>query len=240
MRYRLDLAYDGTDFHGWQIQPNGISVQEVIQKSLSKILNSPIETLGCGRTDSGVHAKYFVAHFDFEGTMPESMVYKLNSILPNSVRIFDILPTHDEFHARFDAVSREYEYYIQIKSNPFTARYAWVFQTPLDIDSMNKACNLLIGEHEFKAFCKGLPSTDHYRCTVDAALWENRGDQLVFKISANRFLRNMVRAIVGTCVLVGLNKMSVDDFAELIKTGTRSDAGNSVPAQGLFLTKITY
>ncbi len=240
MRYRLKLSYDGTNYHGWQIQPNGISVQEIIQQKLSQICNQPIEIMGCGRTDKGVHASEFYAHFDFEGQIPESIVYKLNAMLPSDIVIEACELVHGDFHVRFDAILREYHYHIDVKRNPFSHRFAWYYPTALDLDLMNKAAQLLIGTHDFRAFCKGLPPADNYRCNIFDAAWIAKENQIIFRISANRFLRNMVRAIVGTSILVGSKKISLENFESIISTGTRADAGNSVPAQGLFLSKVVY
>jgi len=240
MRYRLKLAYDGTSYHGWQIQPNGISVQEVIQSKLSQICNTPIEITGCGRTDKGVHASDFYAHFDFEGQLPDSIVYKLNAMLPPDIVIEACETVAEDFHVRFDATLREYLYYIDLKRNPFTKQYAWYYPTPLDLNLLNLAAEKLLGTHDFRAFCKGLPPADNYRCTIFDAAWIAKNNQIILRISANRFLRNMVRAIVGTSILVGTNKISLEDFETIISTGTRADAGNSVPAHGLFLTKVLY
>ncbi len=240
MRYRLDLSYDGTNYHGWQIQPNGISVQEVIKQKLSQICNQPIETMGCGRTDSGVHASEFSAHFDLEGSLPNSIVYKLNSMLPSDIVITNCEAVHNDFHARFDATLREYHYHLETKRNPFTDRYSWYFAAPLDLDVLNETAKTLLGTHDFRAFCKGLPPADNYRCNIFDAAWFAKDSQIIFRISANRFLRNMVRAIVGTSILVGTNKLSIEEFKQIIESGTRADAGNSVPAKGLFLTKVVY
>ena len=240
MRYRLKLAYDGTQYHGWQIQPNGISVQEVIQTKLSQICNSPIEIMGCGRTDKGVHASEFYAHFDFEGQLPSSIVYKLNAMLPSDIVIEVCENVPDDFHVRFDATLREYHYHIDLKRNPCTQHDARYFPTQLDINLLNAAASRLIGTHDFRAFCKGLPPANNYRCTIFEAAWFAKNNQIIFRISANRFLRNMVRAIVGTSILVGTGKLSINEFETIISTGTRADAGNSVPAHGLFLTKVVY
>lgn len=240
MRYRLDLSYDGTDFHGWQIQPNGITIQEVIQNKLSQIFNQSIEIMGCGRTDTGVHASEYTAHFDYELALPDAFVYKLNAMLPKSISIKNCTQTHDEFHARFDATLREYQYFIETNPNPFTDRFSYTFIKKLDLDAMNQAATILLGTNEFQAFCKGLPPADNYRCTIYDAIWFEHGSQIIFKISASRFLRNMVRALVGTSILIGTGKMTVPEFETILKTGTRSDAGNSVAAKGLFLTKVVY
>ena len=240
MRYRLDLSYDGTDYHGWQIQPNEISVQAVIQQKLSQICNQPMEIWGCGRTDSGVHASEFTAHFELEGALPNLIVNKLNSMLPSDIVITNCEAVQDNFHARFDAILREYHYHIETKRNPFTDRYSWLFGTELDLDILNKTAKTLIGTHDFRAFCKGLPPADNYRCQIFDAEWFTKDSQIVFRISANRFLRNMVRALVGTSILVGTNKLTIEEFKQIIATGTRADAGNSVPAKGLTLTKVVY
>ena len=240
MRYRLDLSYDGTNYHGWQIQPNGISVQEVLHQKLSQICNQPMETMGCGRTDSGVHASEYTAHFDFEGPLPTSIVYKLNSMLPPDIAISKCEAVHDDFHARFDATLREYHYHLETVRNPFTDRFSWHITKPLNIDLLNETAKQLIGTHDFKAFCKGLPPADNYRCNIFDASWFAKDSQIIFRISANRFLRNMVRAIVGTSILVGTNKLTIEEFKQIIENGTRADAGNSAPAKGLFLTKVVY
>ncbi len=240
MRYRLKLAYDGTQYHGWQIQPNGISVQQVIQSKLSQICNQPIEIMGCGRTDKGVHASEFFAHFDFEGQLPDSIVYKLNAMLPSDIVIYNCESVTEAFHARFDATLREYHYYIDLNPNPFNKDFAWYYPTVLDLELINQAAEKLKGTHDFRAFCKGLPPADNYRCTIFDAAWIAKNNQIIFRISANRFLRNMVRAIVGTSILVGNGKLTLEQFETIISSGTRADAGNSVPAHGLFLTKVVY
>ncbi len=240
MRYRLKLAYDGTQYHGWQIQPNGISVQQVIQSKLSQICNQPIEIMGCGRTDKGVHASEFFAHFDFEGQLPDSIVYKLNAMLPSDIVIYNCESVTEAFHARFDATLREYHYYIDLNRNPFNKDFAWYYPTILDLELMNQAAERLMGTHDFRAFCKGLPPADNFRCTIFDAAWIAKNNQIIFRISANRLLRNMVRAVVGTSILVGTGKLTLEQFETIISSGTRADAGNSVPAHGLFLTKVVY
>ena len=161
-------------------------------------------------------------------------------MLPSDIVIANCEAVQDNFHARFDAILREYHYHIETKRNPFNDRYSWLFGTPLDLDILNKTAKTLIGTHDFKAFCKGMPPADNYRCQIFEAEWFAKDSQIVFRISANRFLRNMVRALVGTSVLVGTNKLTIEEFKQIIVTGTRADAGNSVPAKGLTLTKVVY
>lgn len=242
MRYRLDLQYDGTHYHGWQIQPNSNTVEGSIEGALNTILRKDIDIIGCGRTDTGVHARSFTAHFDCNQQIDCTLViHSLRSILPNDITVHSITETNDDFHARFSATSRSYEYHILRKPDPFLRNYAWYYNGKLDRDLMIKSCRDLLGEHEFKAFCKGEPSGDHYRCTISRAEWEFKDEHhWVLHLTANRFLRNMVRAIVGTQLLIGKEKMSPEEHRRLIQTGERSEAGMSVPACGLTLAKVEY
>lgn len=241
MRYLLQLAYKGTRYHGWQKQHNAISVQSVLEEKLSLIVGENIETLGCGRTDTGVHAKDFYAHFDSTKTLDlNRMVYKLNQLLPNDIVALNLLEVSSDFNARFDAISRTYEYWITQKSNPFLVELAWYQYGKLDIHRMNEAAKLLIGKKDFQCFSKVHTQVDNFICELTFAHWDIQGEKLVFTITANRFLRNMVRAIVGTLMEVGKGKLSVQDVQDILDSKNRCEAGQSVPAQGLFLTRIDY
>lgn len=242
MRYRLDLQYDGTNYHGWQIQPNALTVEEVTEKALHTILREPVDLIGCGRTDTGVHAKAFTAHFDFPSQIQlEKTLHSLLSILPSDIVVHDIKPVEDDFHARFSASTRSYEYHILRKPDAFKRYHAWYYNQELNKEKLAESCIDLRGEHEFKAFCKGEPSGGHYRCEMFKAEWEfSDPNHWILHLTANRFLRNMVRAIVGTQLLVGKGQMSIEEHRQLIETGDRTQAGISVPACGLHLTKIEY
>ncbi len=241
MRFFIKFSYNGTNYYGWQIQPNAISVQEVLNKALSTILNSKIDCMGAGRTDSGVHAKEMFAHFDFEATIDiENVIHKLNSFLPKDVVVFDIIKVQDDAHARFDAKKRTYEYNVNTFKNAFTENKSWYYHHQLDLDLMNQACAILLNHTDFQAFSKVNTEVNTFDCKIYDAFWKKENNQIIFTISANRFLRNMVRAIVGTLIYVGLKKITLNDFNEIIKSKNRNKAGFSVPAHGLYLTKIEY
>ncbi len=248
-RYRLNLRYDGKNFHGWQIQNNAPSVQEAIQNALTILLKSSIEIVGCGRTDTGVHAHFYTAHFDFDLLQQsdlDQLVYRLNNLLPSSICILDCNPVNEDFHARFSATKRGYKYFLERNKNPFNENYSWHYPHPLDIKAMNSAATLMLGKHHFQSFCKGEAPNNSYECEVFRAEWqcigatEFQSEQIVFSIEANRFLRNMVRATVGTLLLVGRGKIDIEEFQRILDAKNRSDAGNSVPAKGLFLWSIEY
>jgi tRNA pseudouridine38-40 synthase len=241
LRYFIKLAYNGTNYHGWQYQPNASSVQETLNKAVSVILNSEVNLMGAGRTDTGVHAKEMFAHFDFETTFDfKSTVHKLNSYLPKDIVIYYIIPVHEEAHARFDATKRTYEYHINTFKNVFSQDESWYYHQELDIDLMNKASKLLFNHTDFQCFSKVNTDVNTFDCIIFEAYWIQENNKLIFTISANRFLRNMVRAIVGTLVYVGLHKITLSDFEAIIKGKDRNKAGFSVPAHGLYLTKIDY
>ena len=240
MRYKIELAYDGTLFGGWQVQNNAITVQGEIDKALSQVCNQPIETMGCGRTDAGVHASYFVAHFDGPDTIPGDLDIRLNKMLPNSIGIKQITATSEDFHARFSAIRREYHYHIHRSKNPFNANTSWWLSTELNVAAMNQCASTLIGKHAFQAFCKGEIPNNNPVCEVFIAEWTTTEAGYTFKIQANRFLRNMVRALVGTMVEVGQGKISPANFEAIFAGGSRSEAGASAPAQGLHLTDVKY
>lgn len=241
MRYRLDLHYDGTHFHGWQIQQNAPSVQETIQDKLSMILGESIDLVGCGRTDKGVHASQYTAHFDCEKSIDSyRMVHQLNALIPDSIGIEACYEVAEDFHARFSAKTRSYQYFIQTKKNAFNREFSWLYPVELDLKAIDEACAILVNHTEFKAFCKGVPPNGRYNCILYSAQFSQKENLYIFEISANRFLRNMVRAIVGTLIEVGKHRMSLEEFRTILNEGTRADAGKSVPASGLFLSKIEY
>lgn len=241
MRYFIKLAYNGTRYHGWQYQPNASSVQETMNKALSVILNTEINIMGAGRTDTGVHAKEMYAHFDFEISFDiPNLVHKLNSYLPKDIAVYDIIPVHDEAHTRFDAVKRTYEYHVNTFKDVFSQDKSWYFHQKLDVDLMNEAAKLLFNHTDFQCFSKVNTDVNTFDCTIFQAYWKQENDSLIFTISANRFLRNMVRAIVGTLVNIGLYKTTLTDFNAIVESKNRDKAGFSVPAHGLYLTKIEY
>jgi tRNA pseudouridine38-40 synthase len=247
-RYFIELSYDGTNYHGWQIQQNAVSVQEVLNKSLSIVLRQQIETLGCGRTDTGVHAKEFFAHFDFESmdhepwTMDETstILRSLNSILPKDIAIKKIFPVGAEVHARFDATLRSYEYHIHFNKDPFKNGYSWELRDKPDVDLMNKAAAIIMEHTDFSCFSKSNTQVKTNICKITNAEWIVKDDGMVFHISADRFLRNMVRAIVGTLLMVGKHEIEPDAVHAIIESKNRSNAGMSVPAGGLYLTDVKY
>ena len=241
MRYFIKLAYSGTHYHGWQQQPNATSVQETINIAISTILNTEINLMGAGRTDTGVHAKEMFAHFDFDKIIDvPNIIHKLNSYLPKDIAVHDIILVADEAHARFDAIKRTYEYQINLGKDPFSQGQSWYFHQSLDITLMNEAANLLFNYIDFQCFSKVNTDVNTFDCTIYQAQWILDNEKLIFTISSNRFLRNMVRAIVGTLVNVGLRKITVNDFENIIKSKNRDRAGFSVPAHGLYLIEIEY
>ena len=241
MRYFIELAYKGTNYHGWQYQPEADSVQETLNKALSLLLKQEIDIVGAGRTDTGVHAKKMYAHFDFDAAIDsKKLVYKLNAFLPKDIVVFDILNVHDEAHARFDATKRTYEYHIHTFKDAFENDNSWLHQLPLNVDKMNAACKILFDYTDFECFSKTNTDVRTFNCTIFEAHWKQSNTKLVFTISADRFLRNMVRAIVGTMINIGLEKVSLKEFKKIIESKDRSKAGFSVPAHGLYLTQIEY
>jgi tRNA pseudouridine38-40 synthase len=241
LRYFIELAYKGTNYHGWQYQPDASSVQETINKALSLLLRTEIDIVGAGRTDTGVHAKKMYAHFDYETEIDSKILtHKLNAFLPKDIVIFDILKVADEAHARFDATKRTYEYHIHTFKDAFENDGSWLHQLPLDLDKMNEACQILFKHNDFECFSKTNTDVRTFNCVIFEAHWQQNGNQLVFTISADRFLRNMVRAIVGTMINIGLGKITIADFEKIIESKDRGRAGFSVPAHGLYLTQIDY
>jgi tRNA pseudouridine38-40 synthase len=235
------LSYKGTNYHGWQIQPDASSVQEEITKALATILQEKILLVGAGRTDAGVHASQMFAHVDTVKKLSNNYVHKLNAILPNDIVIKSIKEVSDDTHARFDAVSRTYEYRILLGRDPFLLETTWqLHQKNLQIEKMNEAANLLFKYEDFESFSKVKTDVNTFNCTIMKAVWTLEDKHLIFHIKANRFLRNMVRAVVGTLLEVGLGKKTVEDFRKIIESKKRSEAGLSVPAKGLFLTEVCY
>ena len=242
MRYFITLSYDGTRFHGWQVQPNGISVQGELQRGLSLLLREDVQITGAGRTDAGVHAKMMVAHFDTEKEIDcQQLAYKLNKLLPQDIAIQKVEPVSNELHARFSATSRTYFYYIHTEKSPFERHYSCELHYPLDFAKMNEAAGILMEYEDFGAFCKSHADVKTTLCKVTAARWHQTSPSTwYFEITANRFLRNMVRAVVGTLIEVGRGRMSIDDFRKVIEGKRRTEAGESMPGNALFLVKIEY
>jgi tRNA pseudouridine38-40 synthase len=241
LRYFIEFAYKGTNYHGWQYQPNAVSVQETLNKAMSTVLKTTIDLVGAGRTDTGVHAKQLFAHFDLDSEIDiDLMVYKLNSFLPKDIVVINFYPVKDDAHARFDATKRTYEYHIHSQKNPFNEDLSWYYQNELAIDKMNEACKMLYDFTNFECFSKVNTDVNTFNCTIFDANWIKTDSEIIFTITADRFLRNMVRAIVGTMINIGTGKISLDDFTKIIESKDRSEAGFSVPAHGLYLVKIEY
>ena len=242
MRFFIQFSYNGTKYHGWQFQPNAISVQETLTKALAVVLNKKdIEIMGAGRTDAGVHASQMFAHFDYENPIdPKSIVHKLNSFLSQDIAVSRVILVQDNAHARFDATLRTYEYNINTTKNVFQQELGWYYNKDLDIEAMNDEAKLLLEFTDFQCFSKVNTDVNTFNCEISRAFWKRENDQLIFTISADRFLRNMVRAIVGTLVYVGLGKISKADFQKIIESKDRKKAGFSVPAHGLYLTEVKY
>jgi tRNA pseudouridine38-40 synthase len=242
MRYFVTLSYDGTRYHGWQIQPNGDSIQERLQGALSTLLRAEIGVTGAGRTDAGVHARMMVAHFDYEGEIDgQQLCYKLNRLLPYDIAVQKVEKVADDLHARFSATSRTYRYYIHTEKDPFNRAYSCELHYPLDFKKMNEAAIMLLQYEDFGAFCKSGADVKTTLCQVTTAEWHQTSPSTwYFEITANRFLRNMVRAVVGTLVDVGRGRLSLEEFQKVIEGKRRTEAGESMPGNALFLEDITY
>ena len=241
MRYFIELSYNGKNYHGWQKQPNAISVQEVLEKALATILGETIAVMGAGRTDAGVHAKQLFAHFDTDIVFDaERLQYKLNSFLPVDIAIQSIFKVKEDSHARFHATSRAYLYRVALQKSPFNVEQSYFLKHALDIEKMNEATKILFEYNDFQCFSKTHTDVKTYNCDIMKAEWQLVDNELHFTIKADRFLRNMVRAIVGTLINIGVGKMEVADLHTIIKSKNRSNAGFSVPAQGLYLTEVAY
>ena len=242
MRYFFEVSYHGKNYHGWQRQNNAISVQQVLEEALALLTGiDNIVITGSGRTDTGVHCRQQYFHAEIEkGIDCNKLQYNLNSYLPEDISINSIFAVNEEAHARFSAVSRSYEYHVSKTKTPFFKDMSHVYVKPLDITTMNEAATLLIGDKDFEAFSKVKTDVNNFNCDITYARWEEDENFYVFHISANRFLRGMVRAIVGTLFQIGMGKMSVDQFAEIIESKDRRNAGAAAPAKGLFLTRVNY
>ncbi|WP_276089852.1 tRNA pseudouridine(38-40) synthase TruA [Pedobacter sp. JY14-1] len=247
-RYFTELSYKGTGFHGWQSQPNAVSVQEILDRALSVFFREPVVSVGCGRTDTGVHATQFFAHFDLhtpygqadEDNRLEKAVNGINALLPYEIAVKRVFPVGPEAHARFDANSRAYHYHLHFNKDPFLLDRSWLFKGVLDVEAMNEAAALLKDYTDFSCFSKSHTQTFTNNCRITEAFFEPFDNGLRFTIRADRFLRNMVRAIVGTLVLVGKQEVDLERFREIIESKDRSNAGQSVPACGLYLVSVTY
>jgi len=240
-RYFIRIAFKGTNFHGWQIQPGAITVQGVLNKVLSTVIREKIETTGAGRTDTGVHAKFFTAHFDSNNKQLDNdstVIYRLNSLLPDDITVNKIFKVKKDAHARFNAISRTYEYHISRIENPFEKDFSWYIYGPLDIEKMNEAARLIESFNDFTSFCKIHTNVKTNICKIFYAKWNDYGDKLIFSIKADRFLRNMVRAIVGTMINIGRNKIEVTVFKNTVEKKIKMSF--TAPACGLILTNIEY
>ena len=253
MRFFASISYNGSGYSGWQIQQNAPSIQDEVQKAVSTVLREKIDVTGAGRTDTVVNASGFTAHFDFDGDIilkeHDRIVYKINAILPGGIVVNSIRRVRDDAHARFDAVSRTYKYYIHNRKDPFARNFSWFCKFPLDVDAMNKAAGMILGRRDFSCFEKAGGTAVSPVCDITAAAWSRYiptvaalpgTDYLVFTITANRFLRNMVRAIVGTMIEIGRGKRPPEWIADVLSSRDRCEAGQSVPGHALFLTDIEY
>jgi tRNA pseudouridine38-40 synthase len=241
MRYFFEISYQGTRYSGWQSQRNATSIQSVVEDSLSKMLRSTIEITGSGRTDAGVHCEQQFFHVDLPSPVDAvQLKYRLNSFLPADIAIHSIRQVRDDAHARYDAHERAYQYRIMREKNAFRHDLRWHYFKPLDVTTMNEAAALLIGTQDFESFSKVNTDVKHFLCDIRSAEWNQHNEDLVFNISANRFLRGMVRSIVGTLISVGSGAISIEAFSEIIKSRDRRNAGANVPPQGLFLVRVTY
>ncbi len=242
-RYFIFFSYDGTRYHGWQIQPNANTVQQELQHALSLLLRKDMEVVGAGRTDTGVHARQMAAHFDWDGDAIDcpQAVYRLNRILPRDIAVSDLRPVANDMHARFSATSRTYHYYIHTSKDPFERHYSLQMNYPLDFERMNEAARLFLDHEDYAAFCKAGADNKTTICHVTEAQWvQTSPTTWYFVITANRFLRNMVRAVVGTLIDVGRGRITLEQFADILHGGTRSDAGESMPGNALFLEIVKY
>lgn len=242
MRYFVQLSYNGKNYHGWQIQPNALAVQQVLNEVFSRFFRQQISLTGAGRTDTGVHASFFMAHFDIKNSIenPENAVFRLNGMLPRDIALQKIFPVSPDANSRFHALRRSYQYHIARQKDPFLSDFSHLFLRPLALEKMNQAAALLTQHSDFTSFAKLHGGSKTNLCKVVSAVWQEKNNQLIFSVKADRFLRNMVRALVGTLLEVGLEKLSVKGFEEVIMKHDRAAAGVSVPPQGLFLTHIEY
>ncbi len=243
-RYFIELAYKGTAYHGWQLQPNALAVQEVLNKALAVFFKENIETLGCGRTDAGVHATQFYAHFDLATILNDDeqkkFIKSINALLPQDISVSQIIDVKNDAHARFDANLRAYQYHIHFNKDPFKTDTSWLLKNNLALNDMQEAAQIILDYKDFGAFCKSNADNSTNICHIYQSEWEIIPNGLIYHVKANRFLRNMVRAIVGTLVDVGKGKIKASDLHQIIQSQNRSVAGASVPACGLFLTQVQY
>ena len=242
MRYFLKLSYNGAPFHGWQVQPNAVSVQSTIEEALSTVLRENISIVGAGRTDTGVNARQMYAHFDYDKEILDfgKLINSLNRLVGKDIAIYNIIKVADDAHARFDATARTYKYFVTHQKSPFLYPLSWHCPQSLDYEKMNEACEVLKRHIDFTSFSKLHTDVKTNNCRIDYAHWQKEGEMMVFTITADRFLRNMVRAVVGTLVEVGRGKISVDEFEQIILKKDRCSAGTSMPPQALFLWKVNY
>lgn len=238
----MKLSYNGAPFHGWQVQPNAVSVQSTIEEALSTVLRESISIVGAGRTDTGVNARQMYAHFDYDKEIPDfgKLINSLNRLVGKDIAIYDIIKVADDAHARFDATARTYKYFVTHQKSPFLYPLSWHCPQSLDYEKMNEACEVLKRHIDFTSFSKLHTDVKTNICRIDYAHWQQEGEMMVFTITADRFLRNMVRAVVGTLVEVGRGKISVEEFEQIILKKDRCSAGTSMPPQALFLWKVDY
>lgn len=241
-RYFIFISFKGTSYHGWQIQPNSLTIQKILDNALSTILGEKISATGAGRTDAGVHARFFCAHFESESTeiIKKNFIFRLNRFLPKDISVSRINEVIPEAHARFSALSRTYKYYISRGKDPFSVDSSWFVHGKIDVNLMNRACALLLKYKDFTSFSRLHSDSRTNLCTVYSAVWEECGDKLIFTIKSDRFLRNMVRAIAGTMIETGTGRISLDEFERIIQARDRCKAGKSAPSRGLFLVDIEY
>lgn len=240
MRYFLEIAYNGAAYCGWQIQPNELSVQQVLEEKMSLLLQKEVKVYAAGRTDAGVHAKQLYVHFDHDAVFPANFLFRINSFLPFDISVQKVQAVLDDAHARFHATAREYEYLVSVKKNVFLEGLAHqVFKLP-DVSLMNEAASVLLQYQDFQCFSRSNTNVKTYFCRIEKALWDVDGDVFIFTIAADRFLRNMVRAIVGTLLDIGFGKSTIEDLHHIIASKDRTKAGASAPAHGLYLTKVEY
>jgi tRNA pseudouridine38-40 synthase len=241
MRYFFEIAYNGKNYNGWQSQNNGIGVQSVVEDALSKLLQEEIKIIGSGRTDTGVHCEQQFFHTDIEKNFDKILfIQRLNAFLPAGIAVNAIKKVKPDASARYEAVERTYRYQITRKKNPFLEGYAWHFFKDVNVETMNMAAALMTGEHDFECFSKVKTDVNHFLCTLKSAEWHEQGDLLIFTVTANRFLRGMVRSIVGTLLDIGTGKTTMDEFKAIIRSKDRKKAGANVPPYGLYLTKVKY
>ena len=242
LRYFIEISYDGTQYHGWQIQSNAITIQEIITDRIRTYLSDDqIDIVGCGRTDTGVHAKQFFLHFDCNDSFEfDKAIYNLNNMLPNDIVIHKLFRVENDLHARFSAVKRTYKYYLHRLKDPFKEKYSLYYNKELDVERMNQACKILLKHNDFTSFSKVHTDVKTNICNLSEAKWITLNNELIFTISADRFLRNMVRSIVGTMIEIGLKKLEVKEINSIIETKDRAAAGVSVSAHGLFLEEVKY